>query len=313
MNRVSLPDLSVLQCAGARFDLHAVLCAAELRGDLGPWIDALERQVAAARRVDNRTLQGALTAFRKARGLTAADDFKAWMAARGLSLDAVADHLERALAPPGDARADAGACAYAELVCTGTLDRWTRELAQLLAVWAEHGAPVSPQPPPPPVAGLAPDQWARLHAAWALFQDRAASLLDDAALRRLLETRTLDLVRFELEALPAADEDVARELLLCLRVDGMAPADAAALARVPLQALDRFARDLDPAMRRELLAGVPGQVLGPFASGGAHVVLRVVGKRLPSLSDPRVRELLADQARDAAFGALVRRHVAPAG
>ncbi len=308
----SPPTRCLLQCDGQDYGFAEVLAAAELRGELAPRVEDFEGREAARSRVDNRTLQRALTRFRTARRLTAADDFKAWMAQRALSLDDVADHLERAMATPGEERgAGAGAEGlYAELVCTGVLDLWMVALGRRLACLAD--APVAPEvevdaagPPVP----LEPDAWRRLQQAEHLGREREEVSLTDVRVRRLLETRKLELIRVELDVMEVDDVDVARELRLCLVIDQEEVASVVERSGARSGRSAAFNAELPRELQREILAAVSGDVIGPITTGTGARVLRVAKKSLPSVADPVVREKLEGELRRRAYGNLLPRHV----
>ncbi len=314
-----LPETPLLALGDRRFTAAHVVGGAALRGDLAPvWAELCRRQ-AAVEQVSDQQLQDALNDFRKDRGLTAADDFRAWLAARSLSLDDVADHLERGICAPGQAAADAAEALYVELVCSGSLDRWMLALGRRLAVHAQWGEGGRQDPAPsalelpvdPFVAGLGLDApaLALLAEAEAVYAHKEGALLTEHRLGRMLESSKLDLVAFELQVLDAPDADIARELVQCLRTDGMDVDAAASLAGLPVQHRRPFAQDLPRVVQRELLAAVPGEVLGPFTVGEVHQVVRMQRKTLPSLAMPRVRALLEDQVRRGAFGAALGERV----
>lgn len=308
-----LPSFPLLELDGRGFTAHHVLAAADLRGELAPALDQLAARLAVVQEVDTPSLQRALDGFRTARALTAVDDFKSWLSARDLGLGDVADFLERQLARPGEARREDGAAVYGELVCRGLLDRWMLALGRRLAVHAQwlEGGRSEPAPdalPRMPTAtafvgeGLEASELQRLAEAEAVYATLEARLLVDTRLQRVLEARKLELVAFDLEVFGTPSADVARELRLCLKVDGLGIEELTRRSGLPLREVHAFAEALPRVVQRELLAAVPGEVLGPFVVEGEHQVLRLRRKALPSLARPEVRARLEAEARSGAFG-----------
>ncbi len=308
---IALPDITLLERGGATYGPAAVLGMAALTGSLLPLWEDVGRREAARPELDTPALQAALDGFRGARGLTAADEFKAWMAARNVDLDDVADHLERRASEAGDGWADPATLLWGELVCAGKLDRLMWDLARVLGVHAIHAAQGASAPPPLELEAasatlltrlpLSESERAWFAAAAAVYREREAEVLADDRLLKLLQTRRLDLVHFDLDLFRTPDLDVAREILLCLRVERRSVDEVGRLAGLAPERVSDFTTAFSRPLQRELLAAAPGAVLGPFPDKGGHVVARLRARKLPSLDQPSVRGVLMDLARRDAF------------
>jgi|GEM_PF-5518904 len=310
-NPIQLPDVVLLEHGGRAWRPPEVLAVAVLNGTLQPiWRDVSARE-AVRPMLDDEALQTAVNSFRTARDLTAASDFQRWMDGRHVDLDDVADHLERIVAEPGDAHTDPGDWLWGELVCSGRLDRMLWDFARVLGVAAiatvEGWAPVAPGPIDAEAAallarlGLPSDTLRTLRAATARYADREAEVLTDDHLARLLETRRLDLIRFDVDLVHAADADVAAEVKLCLTVEREPVAELSQRTGLQVEHRSAFTTAFARELQRELLAAVPGSILGPFPDENGLVVASLIRRHLPDPSRPEVRETLIDIARRDAF------------
>ena len=88
-------------------------------------------------------------------------------------------------------------------------------------------------------------------------------------------------------ALPA--EDMAREAVLSIRIDGRALADVAADCGDQAGVLSVLVSDLDEDVASVLLAAREGDVVGPLARDGAFTIMQIERKSAPSTSDPDIR------------------------
>jgi hypothetical protein len=245
-------------------------------------------------RVEERAREGGepvdADAFRYARGLLSADDMRAWLASRHLSEDDWERWLARAL--PRDA--------LVEAVCSGELERLARKLAERAAVWNGAGRAASDRDE---VAGDAAaravwngrPEWAALEnhfAAWC------ATAVTPAAIERVLSTHRLDWTRVRCRLLRTPDPGVAAEAALCVREDGRDLAGVAAAARLALA--DERLYLSDTALGPRLTGARVGELVGPVAVGGEHVLALVTERASPSAEDPdtraRAREAVVQRA-----------------
>jgi hypothetical protein len=125
-----------------------------------------------------------------------------------------------------------------------------------------------------------------LETAWRRF---AAQVAPPAAVQAAIAARRLDWVRIGLQAVLVPDEDVARELALCVRMDRRPIDEVADEAGLRVEALEWWLDTVEEPLRDLLIGAQPGDLLGPVPWKEHQLVLTVTAKRLPSDDDPAVR------------------------
>jgi hypothetical protein len=148
-----------------------------------------------------------------------------------------------------------------EAVCSGELERLTRKLAERVAVCGSADA-------------------ARF-AAWC----KAA--ITPAAVERVLSAHRLDWTRVRCRLLRTPDAGVAAEAALCVREDGRDLAGVAAAAELDLA--DERLYLSDTALGPRLTGARVGELVGPMAVGGQHLLALVTEREPPSPDDPETR------------------------
>jgi hypothetical protein len=196
-------------------------------------------------------VEAAAAEFRYARDLVAATDLESWLERRGLTVEAWLDFVRRTLlrerwadeieAIRDEYEIDAGDVAEAlecEAVCgglaadlaarlaaraaihardeAGAADALLREAEAMAATVPEHVLTRVLPHVPAPVRRERLRALARLEVAWSRFVGSAVS---PEALRALIAGRRLDWLRVGVQTVVAPDEDVAREIVLCVRLD----------------------------------------------------------------------------------------------
>ena len=258
--------------------------------------------------------------FRYARDLVAASDLESWLERRGLTVDEWLDFVRRNLlrdrwADEMDAirdeweidPEDVAAALACEAVCGGlasdlavrlaaraaiharpdsAVDGLDDEVQALTAAVPEHLLERALPDVPAEVRRQRLRVVATLDVAWRRFAAHAAS---PEALRAMIGGRRLDWMRIGVEMVTAPEEDVARELALCVRVDRRPLAEVAEEAGLSAATTEFWVEDVPEALRDALVGAQPGDLLGPLLANEGHVVLVVGGKRLPSADDPAVR------------------------
>lgn len=121
------------------------------------------------------------------------------------------------------------------------------------------------------------------------FAARCRQLVSAGAVRSEIDSRRLDWIRLDLEALSFASEAAAREAALCVREDGASFASVADSAHVRVRRERLFAEELDPAARADLLSARPGEIVGPLAFAQEFHLFRLHGKTMPAEGDADVR------------------------
>jgi hypothetical protein len=273
--------------------------------------------------LDEDEVEAAGTEFRYQRDLIAAADLEAWLEARGLTVDGWLDFIRRSLLLArwaqdldeiretyeldDDEVSEAVLC---EAMCGGAAQRLTERLAARAAIHARllDDADLLDVDPDTlaSVAALAGDEGLeralphlsrderrqrleelqRLEAAWQRF---AARVAPPDALRKVITTRGLDWMRLTGQAVVASDEELAREIALCVREDGRPLDDVATEAELRCETIEWWLDEVEPVVRDALIGAQPGELVGPVSGTQGHLVLNVVDKRLPSEDDAVVR------------------------
>lgn len=340
---VDVTEIVLFACGNECFTPNHVLAAGALWGDL----DSLETSVRQRRsslssaragnvHVADDMLQQSSEAFRRAYGLRSARATRDWMDARGVSLDAFTDFLERdALCQiqgisPTDPAAEVEEVSLENLwidaVFTGTADQWSQRLAVRAAVAREtrpdDEAPNSNDQLQLP-AGLEPEVLRRcvdrfkLPASWAettLARERAFAQFASAVqtpdrLEAAMRARwdALFSVDFELGAF--ASEAAAREACLCVTEDGETIEAVCALAGGAYQSGQTLLGDLPAEVRPHALSASAGALLPVFGWNDHFIVCRVREKSEPTLDNSRIREAVAHDVLHDALAPLVERHI----
>jgi hypothetical protein len=266
-------------------------------------------------------VNGVVRDFRFERNLLSAEDLRAWMGTRGLTLAGVKGVAARSLAraaggtPEAVPPSSVALALPAELICTGALREIGFWLAdRLLSAATTRDGEVDALPLESPAVQRLVFAEARTVAGGALPErgvERAGRLariaaLDEAhceweaagigtpELTRRLHEKELEWARYELDELalasPGAAAEAARQLAEGTPADQVADA-----AGVPLQRRAIMLVDAQPELARMLAGAVAGDVAGPWDEGTAHVVSHVRDRCTPELTDePSVARARAD-------------------
>jgi hypothetical protein len=261
----------------------------------------------------------AVRVFRFERGLLSAEDLRAWMQPRGLTIRAINAVAARAVArrhggaPHRVPTAQLAAAVTAEAICTGVLRELGWWLADRLLSAKAADATVDPIAlersrvqrlvfaEARTVAGSRSresgvERGSRL--AWLAALDDAhraweASITGSEETARRLREHALDWCRFELDVLHLASAGAAAEAARQL-AEGIGPHEVAAAAGVPLASQQVVLADAPSQLAQRLAGAVVGSVAGPWEDGTELAVVRVRERRAPDGGD---EELLA-RARD---------------
>jgi hypothetical protein len=298
--------------------------------------DRLARGLAAGEGdVQPDALRRAENAFRRARGLLAADDLVAWLAARGLGVGDLRAHLRLQLAADhaGEgpvASADLKAAARVAVLLDGTAGDALRRLLRGAAA-EDILEPPLPEPGPGEATALA--RVAAADPALPLHETDAAALEPIAAraLRRrlalaaahervearevegALAQKRIDWTELEFAELVVSTEPAAREAMLCVSEDGVELAAAGELAGGRYRERRCLASEAVPALRARLLAGEPGTPIGPVPGPEGWSVV-VLERRHPPTADDggvwdRARRLVVAERLERRLAGRVRWHV----
>ena len=281
-------------------------------------------------------LHSALIGWRRERKLLSADDYNAWLAERGLTLEDMSGYLSRAVAreqasqtPAGvsdDAAEDAGDPAriaeivYPEAILSGRLRVWAERMARHRAAaraLRARGTEIPTVSFPEaeelvasalraPATGLGDVPTERLRAwaaeltellrSWDALGEQVAG---EESIVRCLSGHRLDWQRLGWEEVVFAREDVAHEAALWVREEGLALSAVAEQAGIHCTV--RAAYSYEAGALSRTLGGVrPGELHGPVASESGWLLVHLRERVLPSAADPelrgRAREELLDDA-----------------
>jgi hypothetical protein len=308
--------LPVLAAGGRTYTWGDVFLAARLRGE---W-DAIEQRAALGVALEQSAappaedaVKRAGNAFRTERRLLAADELRAWLARRRLTLADWNGFLRRALLlasspDPADAgAADPAEVIWAEGVCSGAFDGFVQALAERAAALAvepdvDAGLPApvwferAPSREAAARMGVAPDSVAvlcdelwRAEAAHARLRERV--IASDAP-RKAVASHGVDWLRVDCDLMIASDEDIAREIVLLVREDGVALDEAARRAGLEATRVSVLAGDIASELRARAMSATAGDLVGPVAiePPKGFAVMAVRGKVAPSMDDPEIRE-----------------------
>jgi len=264
--------------------------------------------------------------FRLERGLLSAEDVRAWLQPRGLTMAAVKAAAARAVArrrggtPEPVEAAEVAEALPAEAICTGAL----REIGAWLADRMLSAATTGVDPRPLPLesrlvqrlvfeevrtaAGAAVDDAGLERAerlAWMAALDDAHRNWETAVtappeVSRRLRENELEWCRFELDELRLVSQGAAAEAARQL-AEGTNPSRVAAAAGVAVTPQRVVLADAPSQLAQTLAGAVVGDVAGPWSDGDDHVVARVRERRAPDVEDDQIvararEDLLMDAA-----------------
>lgn len=335
----------IFSCGATIFTPAHILTAAAFWGELDErYVESKGRLLALNRareegiEISDEELQDRSERFRREFGLRTARATEAWMDARGVTLDAFTDFLERdaALALVDETSVKASrkhptrdketmAVLWPDAVFTGAGDRWSRRLALRAAaardvaegagipasIFDTLGGDVSD--------GMLPwlDHFG-LDAAWfnrlrvidAAFAHFSSVVQIPARLDAALRVRWDSLVAVEVELGGFPNDSAAREAFLCVTEDGMALDDVCRGAGGHYTQGALLLGELPPAIRAQALSTPVGSLMPVFPWGESMVLCRLLGKSEPSLNDSRVNEAVRAAVLDDALQPLLKRHIA---
>ena len=304
----------VFSVDGVGFSWGDVLLAADLSGASAASAASTQRALAYERALTRaeepvrpEEVRAAATSFRYARNLLSAEEFEGWLSRWHLDLNDWTGHLRRALSaakfegqavdiPTAEDPGSSAAIAV-DAICSGMLEREAARLAVNAALPA--GAP--------PTGGDRGQTIAQMIAA----ADEARRELAAAAdVEREIGARALDWTRIAVELLELDDADTAREVALCVRVDGRPLGEVADEIGVPVERRELYVEEAEQEGFPELLGAGPGELVGPVMRSDLFVVAHVLARTPPSAADPVLRQRAVDyvveHALERAFETRVR-------
>jgi hypothetical protein len=275
--------------------------------------------------LESSAVAAAGAAWRRERGLLAADELEAWLGERDVAvvdwLAHVRDELLREAwrdelatmvgtsSPPEDA--DLSRAAWTCAVCSGAIADVAERLAEEAAADASFGRPEEPALDHPSFvdAEVSPASLARLRAA----HDRlVADAATEARIARELETHRAAWTSVDCLVLVHPDLDVLREAALCVTQDGRGLAEVAAESGGELRDERLLLGELPAEIGTRLFNAEPGELLEPAAIDDTAWLVLIEAKTMPSAAAPELRdratELIAARERARAVDRWIRWH-----
>jgi hypothetical protein len=289
----------------ARFTWGDVLVAAELNGAYSQ-LAASTRHTLACSRIAARAgvapareaVRAAATRFRYERDLLSAEELQRWLSRWRLALDDWTDHLRRLLSEArvaedgldvaGEAVGanELAAAISVDAVCSGMLEREAARLAADAALASRS------------VAATVEDRRALIMEVTAEAADARRALAAATDVEREIGGRTLEWTRIDAELLEVSSDDAAREVALCVRVDGRSLADVAGEIGLPVSRRTLYLEQAQEEGFHELLGAGPGELIGPVAGDASFLLLHVLARTRPTTHDPELRQRAVEHALD---------------
>jgi hypothetical protein len=312
-------DAVVFSVDGENFRWRDIVIAAVRWGE---WAEADRRTrqgIAAMRYADETndplpagTLDIAAKEFRYARDLVTALSMEQWLGRWGITAKDWTGHLKRdahrtrwpaivealigRYSLPDD---EIAPLTLIDAMCSGTLDRWAKELASRVAAvqkMSHQSASSEPIDPPTVIQHLLGGDIDQLRATSRRLQqlDEAfehfrSTQLTEPVLQEFVATRQLDWVRFDCRSMSFAAEDMAAEAALLLREDGEGFTGVYSVAHAIPQVLRFYVDHLEGPLRDQFLAARTGDLVGPALVDNEYVLYLIQDKVLPTVRDPEVR------------------------
>jgi hypothetical protein len=270
---------------------------------------------------DDAAIAEEVRELRTSRGLLSADDMRAWLADRDLTMAEFRAVAARTAArrnggtPHPVSREEVRATLPAEAILGGTLTElglWLADRMLAARVVADvEVAPLSPErvrvqrlvhAEASSIAGASTGETGTERArrlGWvAALDDAQRAWTQEAAgpeaLARAVREHELDWCRFELDILaldtPGAAAEAARRL-----AEGAAPHDVAGMAGASESAIALLRVDASPELAQALIGAVAGDVVGPWEQDDQRLVALVRERRLPALDDEETRARATSQ------------------
>jgi len=284
---------------------------------------------AAEEGIEVEALEQPLDDWRSERDLIAAEELEAWLVERDLRIEDLCDHLEREIlrrravsdadkAAHGPDRDELLALLAEEAALGGELDGLVEAFARrcVAPVAADGGEAFDARRlhvrrellsecGVEDLGGLAEVAEAfetpigrvvwlvDVEVEFRLFRDEALSF---SHVKAALDDLRDELVRYEIVSAECPSDDVARELLCCIRFDRDTFSRSVARAGLACQRRTVFTEDLRGVpFGHHIPSAQERDVFGPAEIEGAHVVVQLLERHDPDLSTPGVPERISDR------------------
>jgi hypothetical protein len=295
--------------------------------------------------LDDEAVNAAVETFRYEHDLITAEETEQWLALRGLDLEDFGDYFARRYwlgtveeeiesdeAEPFSSSSDLRKPFIADLILSDKLDFLTTELMWRLAALAADvdektdaekiaaerqkffdRNKITAQDLPVWLDRIGRDmEWfEEMLALEAAYQRRRQALLNPQARARELATMRMPLTRFEADVVEVESRDAAREIVLCIREDGISMEEAAAEGRYPYRSVAFLRQDVPADFQQKFLSVSVGDILDPVARGDGFELYQITGKVEPDPDDPAVQVQIDKRLVERHFSELASKHVEP--
>lgn len=227
--------------------------------------------------------------FRRARGLLTADQLEAWLAEWHVDPDDFRRWTEDVVAGTATS-SDWCAC-----LCSGTYEAVVAAVVTAAAAACELG-----QPPRDP-ALFEPAGWTERLLAAKTTRDLLAAAVGE---------NRLDWIRLRVCAAHVPSRAIAEELRHQVLHDGIDLSAAAVRAGFQTEELESARAAFTPAVLQSALAGAQrGDVVGPLPTGAIWLVVQVLERTDPAVTDPATRALAEQRVHADLIAQAVARHI----
>lgn len=279
---VSLPDAPSAVAGRAIFSAN---------GTVFTVADLVRRASAGGREAHSGTGNPAQVeeSFRRARGLLRGEQLQAWLADWHVGAGDFVSWT-RDVASGGST-----ASGWCTVLCSGELDAITATMVSAAAAACELGSG------PTDAATFVPEAWTERLVALGTTPEALAAAIED----HRLEWTSLHTI-----SVTTPSRGIAEELRHQVRSDGADLAAAASSANCPVHEDTDLLSSITPADVQAALAGAQaGELVGPVRTGDHWILIEVVARAGPDLSDPGSRARAEAAVRAELIARAVARHV----
>ena len=176
-----------------------------------------------------------------------------------------------------------------DAICSGMLEREARRLATDAALTMRSTA----------APGI--DRRGMIMEMTAEAADARRMLAAATDVEREIGARAIEWTRIDSELVEVSGAETAREVALCVRLDGRSLSELAGELGVPLERRSFYLEQAEDEGLLELLGAGAGELVGPVARNGSFLLLQVLERTRPSAQDQVLRQRAVDCALDRAI------------
>jgi hypothetical protein len=298
---------------------------------------------------DEETVDAAADEFRYARNLLTSEEIETWLADWGLNVDDWLASVQRSLLREREEGRleeitsehevddeEIAEALYCDALYAGFLTRWADALAERAAAAAAQAAGAAASESESESESANEDEGededacvtiedveacpglaehvseATLQSLASLergFEHYCEGVVTPEAIADQVTLHRLDWIHFDCLSATFGGTDMAREAVLCVRSDGQALSDVAALAGVEAKEDSFFLEDVEADWRSTLLGATEGDVVGPLIANDESTVFVIRGKSLPAADEADIQERAEQAALRSALERELRKYV----